>query len=120
MSFNWSDYLDLARFLSKDGPASFQEAASRSATSRAYYAAYGHAKCYAADQLGFHPTGFSSDHGTLRDFFQAQGRGKIAMRLNRLRRWRNQCDYDNDVPNLSAILAQSLDHAEAVLKDLSS
>lgn len=47
MSFDWSDYLDLARSLSSGPPG---EAALRSAISRAYYAAYHCASRYVRAQ----------------------------------------------------------------------
>lgn len=67
MSFDGRDFLNLARFLSGDANARFgQEAADRSAVSRAYYAAFWHTREYASVRLGYVPAGTVDDHASLR------------------------------------------------------
>lgn len=51
MSFNWGDYLSLANaLLTKPNTPGPEEAAYRSAVSRAYYAAFCIARNYARDE----------------------------------------------------------------------
>ena len=70
MAFDWQHYLEFARFLQTQTGAPYQEAALRTAVSRSYYAAFGHAHEYACDYLGFtprrKPEEKSQDHGRLR------------------------------------------------------
>src|SRR5690348_4334196 len=104
MSFDWREYLELARFLSgQTGPGFSQEAASRATISRAYYAAYGHALLYARDFLGFaprrRPEERTQDHGRLRAHLRQRRRHRVADVLDVLRDARNLCDYDDDPVN---------------------
>lgn len=111
MSFNWVDFLTLADALSRTpntpGP---EEAALRSAVSRAYYAAFCSARTTARDKEGFVPTGSPEDHRLLRNHFRARGdrvRRKISTDLERLRDNRNRADYDDLLVTGPAALAQS-------------
>ncbi len=69
MAFDWREYLDLARSLTQPGTGFTQEAALRCAMSRAYYAAFCHARNYARDHHGFMPAYDPSDHKLVRDHF---------------------------------------------------
>jgi len=55
MAFDWREYFKLSQFLQGQGVSFTQEAAFRCAVSRAYYAAFCHARNYARDRLGFSP-----------------------------------------------------------------
>lgn len=98
MSFDWADYLQLAEILKEtpeDRPLS--EAAFRSATSRAYYAAFHHAKGHASSE-GFSPSDSGDDHQNVQRHFRrgaAEARAAIATKLGRLLTNRNQADYDD-------------------------
>ncbi|NOX63893.1 MAG: DNA-binding protein [Chloroflexi bacterium] len=97
MSFDWTDYLKLAKKLLDAGHGSdVAEASYRSATSRAYYAAYHVASIFAQTE-GYIPYGSGDDHqGVARYFREAAGnryRLKIAAELDRMRKARNQADY---------------------------
>lgn len=62
MPFDWRHFLSLAKELSNySGTSSLQEAAARSAVSRAYYAAFCWALDYASMQLGFQRSGKAED-----------------------------------------------------------
>src|SRR5262245_21274431 len=111
--FDWRDYLGLANDLSSGPhgavvPVRISEAASRCAVRRAYYAAFCHARNYAAARLGFVPTNKGSDHWLLRQHFTNRGRRDIANRLRRLHDWRKRCDYDNTVTNLTSTVRDAL------------
>ena len=124
MAFDWREYLDLARFLQSQASSHFtQEAGLRSAVSRTYYAAYGHALRYASDYLGFvprRPEDRAQDHGRLRAHLKRRRRGQVADTLSDLRDWRNECDYADDLPDIdiSARAAQAVTAAEYVINSL--
>ena len=97
MLFEWAQFLDIAKFLLEHGKQVSipQDAAYRSAMSRAYYAAFGHAKVFAMDTLNFSPSGNEEDHINLRDFFKDHQRPDVSRQLTQLRQWRNKSDYEN-------------------------
>ena len=121
--FDWRDYLGLANDLGSAAQGTvvsirISEAASRCAVSRAYYAAFCHARNYATAHLGFVPTNKGADHWLLRQHFTNRGRGDIASRLRRLHDWRKQCDYDNAVVNLTTTVRVALRESTAVIQRL--
>ena len=119
MAFDWREYLSLARALqTQAGPCAAQEAALRSATSRAYYGAFCHARNHAQDKLQFKPTRTGSDHALVRKHLETCGRAKVARQLLALSQWRSQCDYDDVVLNLSPMVATAIIKAQAVVADL--
>lgn len=119
MAFNWKEYLDLSRYLQGRSGAGFsQEAADRSAVSRAYYSAFCHARNYARDNEGFSPTGTSRDHALVRDHFRKSGRVDIADSLDELRQWRNSCDYYDSASHLSLLVTSAINEAREVLNKL--
>jgi hypothetical protein len=97
MSFEWAQFLDIAKFLLTHGSQASvpQDAAYRSAMSRAYYAAFGHVKIFATDTMKYEPEGTEDDHIKLRDFFKDHQRPDVSRQLSQLRQWRNQSDYEN-------------------------
>ena len=125
MSFNWAEFLTLADALLRDpnspGP---EEAALRSAISRAYYAAFCSGRNFARDKENFVPQGTAEDHKRLSVHFRKnrdRTRKKIATDLNRLRDYRNRADYDDVLPGRPISLAQSsVAVARNVLKALNS
>ena len=101
MRFDWREFLDLAYFLGGERDIRYsQESAYRSAVSRAYYAAFCYARNYARDNEEFTPTGSPEDHRKLREHFRRRKRVNIAACLDELRRWRNDCDYEDIVNNV--------------------
>lgn len=120
MSFDWKQYLTLSRFLAGERGITFdREAAFRSAVSRAYYAAFCHARNYARDRHGFSPKGDVHDHHQLRLHFKNRaGFQRIAFGLDRLRQRRNSADYNDSVPSLPKDLAAALKEAADVLARL--
>lgn len=118
MSFDGKEFLNLARFLAGDENAKFgHEAADRSAVSRAYYAAFWHAREYAASNLGYIPAGTVDDHASLRAHLRFHQRGKISAILDRMRRHRNSCDYGQSEGSLQALVTNTLAEAEQVLRE---
>jgi len=118
MAFDWREYLNLARFLAQGRGSFAQEAAFRCATSRAYYAAFCQARNYARNRQGFSPAYDSSDHWRIRKHFRHQGMPDIALKLDDVRQWRNTCDYDDIVPNVSRLCTSAITQAQEVFDKL--
>lgn len=111
MSFDWADYLKLAEALTQapavPGP---EEAALRTAISRAYYAAHRSASNLVASRGELVPTGLASDHGLVIDHFRNAtdpARQKIGANLSRLRGNRNKADYEDALSGQPIATAQS-------------
>src|SRR5438034_11720718 len=116
MAFDWRNYLELARFLlNYSGSDVDREAGLRSAASRAYFAAFGHARNYAVAHLGFTAKDSPDDHGALKAHLKKGKTAKMASRLDRLRQWRNASDYAADAPgDLDAVVRAAIAEAEKV------
>jgi hypothetical protein len=119
MLFNWREYLDLAQYLQGQGSSQFtQEAGFRCAVSRAYYAAFCHARNYARDHQGFKLSHGPNDHPRVREHFRDLGKVNIAADLEQLRIWRNQCDYDDDISNLPLMCFGAIIAAQNIFTSL--
>lgn len=119
MSFDWREYLEVAKYLAGLQSSGFsQEASYRSAVSRAYYAAFCWCRNYAQKYLGFKSTGKPEDHKFLREHLKKIDGdwARIASKLNRLRGWRNDCDYENCVKGLSHMLKESIKFSNEVIE----
>ncbi|OGF56908.1 MAG: hypothetical protein A2Z21_07340 [Candidatus Fraserbacteria bacterium RBG_16_55_9] len=130
MSFDWNEYLTLARNLAQGSttPVS-EETKKRAAISRAYYAAFCQARDFAKARLGARLTGHGPDHGIVfRSFKRYRYKNqtmqetyrRIGLTLPRLYDNRNKADYDPAVSRLDALTDTSLDQAEAIITDLGS
>jgi len=107
MSFNWLDYLALAKFI-KDNPDTYShisEAAYRASVSRAYYAVFRSALNMARKE-GFKPSWTGDDHIRIRTFLREsaaaptaikQNRRKASVELDRLCDFRRSADYDDKI-----------------------
>ena len=115
MPFDWREYLDLAKYLNGGGGSFTQEAALRTVVSRAYYAAFCHARNYAAANQHFVALGSARDHARLRNHFRNLRDHATASQLGNLRHWRNLCDYQNDVPGLRGMVGGALLAAQRVI-----
>jgi len=123
MTFDWADFLRLARILleSPDSPE-LEESCFRSATSRAYYAAY-HRALERAYQEGYQPLP-GDEHKSLQRYFTqykptSDTRRKIAVELSRLRDHRRQADYDSELRSQPRSLAYyAIQMADSVLESV--
>jgi hypothetical protein len=115
MPFDWQEYLKLAEHL-RDNPAGAlnQEAAGRSAVSRAYYAVFCHARNYAQMRENFIPLGDADDHRRLFDHFERTNKRDIARHLQQLRRWRNDADYVDALVGIAAMAKNAVAEAHRV------
>ncbi len=117
VGFDWWEFLELAQHLQgQSGPRYSVEASNRSAVSRAYYAAFCSARNFAQEQQGFQVTHTAKDHARLVEHFKQQGGQwiRLAATLERLRRWRNECDYQDCVEDLQWVVASALRDATKV------
>ncbi|WP_372589300.1 hypothetical protein QQE94_00610 [Fervidobacterium pennivorans subsp. shakshaketiis] len=132
-SFDWRDFLKLAEELIDDCDKSrLDEAIKRTAISRAYYGVFNLTKQLAINYLYFHAEKSAEDHKRLRDFFYNYANAikenisdsdykQLVVFLNYLedlRRWRNECDYDETVKNLDAKLQNALKKSHFILNVL--
>jgi hypothetical protein len=120
MAFDWKEYLNLAKFLSGNEKVRVdREAALRSSVSRAYYAAFHHACDYAQDSHGFAPTRTGRDHGLVRKhYFNIPDLNGIANDLLDLHKWRNKCDYDENLSNIVMLCENAIPKSEKIINAL--
>lgn len=113
-AFDWSQYLVLAKDLSTRS----DEAALRSAISRAYYAAYHHAKTFCASKtISIIKGGGNSDHHDLWETFGMKA-GRTFANVhtigNRLKRKRGNADYDAEISGLPSVVADCIKDSDAI------
>lgn len=124
MSFNWAEYLSVAETLCGmlvTGPPAGAEAHQRAGVSRAYYAGYVSARnrLRDVDRVPIPATG--NPHKFVADQYINDPdplRVQIGIELGRLRRSRNQCDYDDVVRQLPKLTRRSIARAAGILADL--
>ncbi len=114
--FNWSGYLRLAEELATREQ---DEAAQRSAVSRAYYAVFGKAR----DRL--RTEGFEVPRRATHRFVWSTFRRsrelhwwRIGVDGDRLKEYREKADYENSLPGLRKITRHSIEIAAGVLRFL--
>lgn len=128
MKFDWSEYLNLAQELA----ASTEEAKLRSAISRAYYSVFCLARNYLRDieqdpRLSRNKTYDINDHQYVAEEFiynrsKSQKITEIGRNLTRLRKIRNQADYEDTIFQLQKEVVRSLSlvqHIISALRELS-
>jgi uncharacterized protein (UPF0332 family) len=124
MSFDWPDYLALARSLSGDADVTpSEEARLRSALSRAYYGVYGSARAV-AKLHGYTPQRFETSHQTLIRYFKEspdRARKSIGLNLERMQKNRERADYERRFEgNLTYEVSLMLKLGASVLEALKS
>lgn len=125
MTFNWKEYLDLARYLQGKSHVGYsEESARRASVSRAYYAAFCFARNYAHDVYGRDKKRSPNEHAELVRFYAVLGAANpdfsdVADNLNDLRQWRNFCDYDDDIlQDIDELARVALDSAQEIINSL--
>lgn len=118
--FDWTTFLDLAdALLAEETPT---EAEARTAISRSYYSVFCAARRY-LDPTGTVIPPDGRAHKTVWDTFQSAPRGrqrKIAQVGRRLKRRREQADYDDVYPDLLAEARETVLRAHQLLRDITS
>ena len=124
MSFDWVEYLVLAKNLHESPQAlGSEEASCRSATSRAYYAAF-HLALEFAESDGYAPSHSGEDHRGVPSYFRNGESDKLRRRvsncLDRMRDGRRKADYERDLNGISppALAQQAIKYAGYVVIDL--
>ena len=98
MSFDWAEYLALARHLLQPGTTTVSaEAALRCAISRSYYAVFCSARNYLRDRGLYQPTYDYKDHGRVPKSMTNHGFPHLATDMNRLRQRRIAADYQDSI-----------------------
>ena len=124
MTFDWSEYLELAQELAGDGAGSPNEGAKlRSSVSRAYYAAFCKARNHLRDIDGYQISQHVNVHKHVRDQFKDssdKSRKKIGTDLDRLRKRRNKADYDDFVNKLPQLAITSLKLSHNIISALNT
>ena len=117
MQINWYDYLEIARYPENNNNY-LPEAGKRSAVSRAYYAAFCHARNYAI-QKGekFNPKK-ENVHQKVIKYFEREGMSDVARDLKYLRDWRNDCDYEDQLINTHILISMAIPKAENIFRVL--
>lgn len=123
MSFDWTEYLGLAQELTSSTTASSVgiEAKSRSAISRAYYAAFCQSRNYLRDVEGKSLPKNADVHRVVKKDFVGSAdtvRKSIGKNLDRLRIERNKADYDDRVVSISTTTSFAVALAQTVIADL--
>jgi hypothetical protein len=120
MGFEWKLYVAVSRFLCAQADKSGnREGLLRSALSRAYYGAFCYSRNYARDWLGFNPRYDAEDHGRLRAHLKKSKRWRVSEKLERLRDWRNECDYQDQLNfDLEKALGPALQETDYIFSSL--
>ena len=98
--FEWEYFISTAERLAEvacdtNRPFAEREADARSAVSRAYYALFNVCLEWAEEEGLYTSRGDGNDHTRLRSSIAHTNRS-LADKLQRLRMWRNGCDYEPD------------------------
>lgn len=117
MTFDWSEYLNLARKLAGTDANPGNEAELRSAISRAYYAAFITARNYLRDRDNIRIPRERSHQFVINQFRESSDnyRAKLGRRLLRLRNYRVSADYHDTVPDIEDRTHQSLTLARRII-----
>ena len=124
MSFDWSQYLNVAKQLAGHAttPAN-QEARLRAAISRAYYGAFIKARNHLRDREGYLIPTTGEAHRYVSDQFDLSPdpvRQLLAEDLVKLRLYRRQADYVDTFPGLFGITQIALRLSEKVISTLNN
>jgi uncharacterized protein (UPF0332 family) len=114
VAFDWEEYLRLAKQLSQSGE---DDAALRSAVSRAYYAVFCKARNMISREVGRTFTGTAEDHQEVWNTYRLKGGTPktIGDWGVQLRNSRNLVDYENEVNNLPSVVQKSIEKAERII-----
>ena len=77
-----------------------------------------HTTNFARDFEHFQPKYDVPDHKLVREHFFSSDRANIAKKLDDLREWRNDCDYDDETPPIVYNFHQVLQKSHYIVSDL--
>lgn len=118
--FPCDGYLQLAKRLAT---VVDNESCMRSAVSRAYYASL-HRSIIFAESKGvrFQCKGKSEIHGEVLDYFKYHSSTVlhfVGVNLGRLKKNRNECDYDDNIGNIKKTAENAIINAEEIFNSIS-
>lgn len=122
MSFDWIDYYTLADELSKkrnDKSSVNEEAACRSAVSRAYYAALHICKDFLVNKYNLDPKyELTYLHQKVPEALKDRGYGRIGNNLQRLKKERRKADYEDYIcGNIKNFAQKNLTVSRNIIKE---
>ncbi|OCR02050.1 hypothetical protein BCD67_07700 [Oscillatoriales cyanobacterium USR001] len=124
MTFDWSEYLNVAKELAGIATTTpEQEAKLRAAISRAYYAVFILARNHLRDREGHSiPTTGDAHQYVASQFKQSQDSNRrfVGDKLKRLRMYRNQADYVDFFPGLTSLTPRVIEISEQVILHLNN
>ncbi len=112
MPFDWEKYFELGQQL---GNAGLTEEFHRAAISRLYYSAFNLTFRYLDSRGKFIDSGLNKKHADTIYSMRIAGHPAKSQILKDLRGYRNECDYDDDVPDLSGKLKDTLVYSKALI-----
>jgi uncharacterized protein (UPF0332 family) len=116
-SFDWGEYIDLAKKIVPKSIEVSEEACSRVAISRSYYGAFCLARNHAVQKDKVIIPSSSKAHAAVQKHFKTSADNrykKIGNALERLRLDRNKADYDNILINADKLVQKSIARAEEI------
>lgn len=117
MTFDWLDFFEFAKFLNLSTETQLEEARKRSVVSRAYFATYLIARDFAVENYNLQFSIDDNAHQKVINSFKDRGtKHGVYTCLLEFRRWRNTCDYDKSVTNLSSLATNSLQKAKHTIE----
>jgi uncharacterized protein (UPF0332 family) len=123
MSFDWSKFLELAKYLANNSEnLSNEEACFRSAVSRAYYAAFCITRKYIQKTDGKEIRGGDA-HKKVREHLQKSGnkiKKKVANQLEAIHFNRKKADYDDKIDRETprSLAFKTLKFAETIMNEI--
>ncbi len=121
MTFDWSEYLNVARELTgvTTTPSS-QEAKQRSAISHSYYAAFIQARNFLRDHDGLTIPRENAHQYIINQFKNSSNvaRSELGQKLQRSRGDRNRADYNDTFPRLMRKSREALNLASFIISQL--
>ena len=119
MSFDWLQYLDLARELYEQaGSSGHCDANLRSSISRSYYATYHKSRQLLKGKWDISVSKGSDAHKQVQEEFIRKKYKNIAENLHFMRINRNNADYKDRYGNIENIARENIWRAKQVLSDL--
>jgi hypothetical protein len=117
-TFDWKEYVELARSVTTLAGTFSSEARERAGVSRAYYGAFCHARNYAQAILQYKPFNDGRDHKEVREHLRRKNMTPVAIDLDQLHRLRKKCDYWNQLQNTNKIYSSAITLADNIIKSL--
>lgn len=121
---NWENYIKISEiFLDKDLYPEFGNSLRRSAISRAYYGAFCLARNKAVEMKWININNSVQDHKTVKEYYikhRDKDKNKIGLKLDRLRKKRNQADYRDTFYHVGRYAKTCVKNAKEIVINLNN